>query len=676
MFIEQQVRAQDERAALETVRFLFTDLSRELYFGYDYACGQGSVDSCDCLVFSDQQGRRVKVRRNTTTNRVEQSAKPFDPVLTCEDTDAWVPLTSDSVSVIDFTFNIQEDDGTKQPRVLMTVAASYTLADQSTEKKLQFKTQVTGRIISPNSAILSTFFVDPEADQGSSSVYYFVFGPERGGSGNVCQDNQGNVFCKARCTDPVRPIAAEFTDDGLYVLGSNGLLFFIPEGAVEDALDATGAVGSTEVAYVKSSVIQQQVVRVVGDDGSGDRCFLCANDPRGIVSLHPAGDYLYAVSSNGALFTVDGFLAERHPALMGGISKDTVRDIAIDDDRTLLFYRDSTKNRVLRLFTGSSVISVGDINNSCEEFVYVPGTGSSNRCRQLRPDPDSDNDYIAPKTELEDVLLSALDRLQVISRAGNSGDLQRDLLFLWHRTGGDRKLLAIGNNSGDDKGFFHLRTNDDIAGGGPFVHSRQGGSQRYTSVCKGGEALCSVSDISGSITTLPVNNFTLRDTHVHIRGRPVGVSGSGKLVYFSGFIAGSTAKEIPTYSRDRTPGDTSRVLCGLTVDGDDQVSYLYLSKKHESRDMVALLGESLDTEGGAVVDIYIAEESNAAKDQYGVSADDSDGGELNVVCGSEGPYIERYRLPSTGGPSLDVVRLRGVVLKDTEPANTTEHVDC
>ena len=100
VFIGHQVRVQDERIALETVRFLFSELSRETYFGYDYTCGQTVSGVCRCLIFTDQSSARVKIWYDSTNKQVKRAFKLFDPnPNTCSSADGWVPFTDDAVSV-------------------------------------------------------------------------------------------------------------------------------------------------------------------------------------------------------------------------------------------------------------------------------------------------------------------------------------------------------------------------------------------------------------------------------------------------------------------------------------------------------------------------------------------------------------------------------------------------
>lgn len=690
-FIQQQVRSQNERAALETVRFLFADLSRELYFGSEYTCGSTVKDPCSCLAFTDQLGRRIKTRHieekrdtdgNITGNGyVEQAVRRLDPNSdTCDNqADKWIPFTSDAVSVKNLVFEIESGE---QSRISMNVTAGYRIGTE--DREISFKTRILGRIIEPNDTKLLTFATQSDQEsQNSSSAYYYAFGdPLRDEDGNlvdvdrktivsdpryVCQDSQGGIFCNGFCTNAVTPVAVEFTNDGLYALGNNGLLFFIPTSAINTALDASGAVGTRNPVYVASSSIQSDLERVIGT-GS---CRFCPDAPEAITEIHPAGDYLYALSENGALYVVNDARAER--ILSGGLATNTVIDFDVADDRVLIFFRNANRERILRLYSGSTALSGNDITNPCTEFSYMPGTGSGDRCRQLRPDPIDNGVPVKPDAELTNIQLSLFDQMQVIEQDGD----QNDTVSLWYRSkiGGTQNTLSIGKSS------FAKNRADGVAEGGAFAYGN--GLSVHTSICVNGEevSLCALDDLSDdSITYITVQGDPTLKDHLHFIGYPVGITTDGRLMYFSGVTASSTSTRVPVYNLHGVPNDSRRVLCGtrsqIGYDKEEyQISFSYLSEKHpgSTKNMVALIGKSLNLEGGYRDEIYIIETSTNGKNQYGITSGDNLSGELRIVCGAT-DYVERHRLPvgngpgvTTIGPNLDLLRLRGVELRDVNP---------
>ena len=652
-FIGQQVRVQDERVALETVRFLFSELARETYFGHDYACGKTERGACHCLTFTDQSNARVKIWYDNTKKQVRRAKKLFDPSpKVCSSSDEWVPFTDNAVSVTNLSFELERDT-TKQPRVQAQIDAEYII-DGNT-RQISFKTQITSRILDPSQNILSTF-VSSSENESTSVVHHYAYGPRVDESGQyldengsivanaenaeiVCRSGSGNTFLDSFCEERVRIVATEFTDDGLYVLGDNGLLFFIPQAFIEEALTATGSVRGNSPVYKVSSGVQDAVVRVLGRSGL-NTCRFCANDPRSIVSIHPAGGILYARSYNGALYRVDNNLSTR--IIGGGISKNTVRHIDSDANRVLIYFRNAVGNRTVRLFSGNATISSGDINGNCGEFAYVPSNTTSNRCRQLYPDPDQNNNTNINPSEINSVSFRFLDALQI---ANNT-------VSLWYRDHTGKHTLSIGS------GTTKLKRSDEIASGTFFAYGN--GLSVYTMLCSNGTALCAIDNIfDTTVTTITTGITSLLADHLHFKGSPVAINQDGRLVYFSGVSASDTATVISVFNKNEAANNKQRILCDATVENNQQVVFKHLSNKHPSKSIAAGVGTALIS--GYVDEVYLLEPTSVAKEQYG-------GVELNTVCG-DADHIERYHLPTTSGPAggLDIVRLHGVEFRDKRP---------
>ena len=655
VFIGHQVRAQNERVALETVRFLFAELSRETYFGHDYACGQRVNDVCHCLTFKDQLGKQVKIWYDSTNEQVKRATKLFDPnPNVCGTTDKWVPFTDDSVSIKNLSFEL-ENDPIKQPRVQAKIDAEYTI-DGNTEK-VSFKTQITSRILEPSQNVLNTFVAASESED-AAIIHNLVYGPEVDESGQyldsngnpttrerakiVCRDKAGNTFLdKSLCEESAGIVAIEFTSDGLYILGDNGLLFHIPQTAINDALAATGAVSGRDPVYEESSNIQNATVRVLGKFGGGT-CRFCANDPQGVVSIHPAGGYLYTRSYNGALHRVDNASATR--IMEGGTNKNTVRNIAADGNR--VFYRDEDGDRTARLFSANASVSSNDIVGGCREFRHVPDNTQGNRCRQLHPDPGNG---ITPSeiTGRDGItVFRFLDALQVINNT----------VSLWYRDAAGKHLVSIG------QGSSKLKRSDAVARGGVFAYGN--GLNKYTSICNDGADLCVIDAITDTApTTIAAGGTSPLTDHLHFRNLPIAINKDGRLIYFSGVRQGDTATAISVYHNDAatiTTTNTRRILCDTAIEDNEQVAFKSLSEKHPSREIVAAAGTSLID--GYTDEVYLLEPTTSAKKQY------SDN-ELNTVC-SDKDRVERYHLPTTTGPAggLDLVRLHGLEFREKDPS--------
>ena len=637
-FVGHQVRVQDERAALETVRFLFVDLSREMYFGSEYICGKKVGTDCRCLAFTDQLGRRTKVWYDAANKQVKRAVKPLDPnPNTCGSSDSWVPFTDAAVSITDFVFEIERRT-TKQPRVQIQATAEYMI--DGVVKDVSFKSQVTRRIFEPDESVLSTFVITSERED-AAIIYYFAFGPDPlDPTKTVCRDGSGNVYVDSYCGDVIEPVAAEFTGDGLYILGNNGLLFFISQTAVDTALGATGPVGSAAAVFNLSSVTQGSVVRVLGKSG-GSTCRFCTNDPRGIISIHPAGGYLYAKGRTGTLYKVNDAAAER--VLEGGLSKNTAQHIAAGDSRVLVQYRNSTGSRTLRLFSNGFSVSPGEMTGSCTEFAYVPTNAAGNRCRQIHPDPNISNVTAITPSELTTIPFRFIDALQVINGT----------ISLWYRDTGGKNTLSVGS------GASKLKRSDDIASGGVFAYGN--GLTKYTSVCKSGAYLCAIDSITDTtIDTVAAPTGTTLTDHLHFKDHPVGITNTGKLAYFSGASSTDTAATIAVYNKSGVSGNTQRVLCSTNIVNNQQVTFKHLSDKHPTKELVAAIGESVSALG-PVKELYLLQPTNkTTHTQFSIA-------DLGTLCGL--PHTERYHLPVGKGPSggLDLVRLTGVIFKEVKP---------
>lgn len=634
-FIQYQVVLQDERTRLDSIRFTLSDIARELSFGYDYVCGTGAGSSCSCLAFSDQLGRRVKVRRNSTSNRVEKRVNDLDSNPdTCADTDGWVPLTIDSVSVTDFSFLVDVGDD-RQPRIKikMTVGSG---ADASV-----FQTQVTRRILEPSDDIIEVLSSGGDSP-GLGSTVFFAFNDS-----GVCSDEQGGVYEDALCQRDVGVSAAEFITGGLFVLRDDGLVFFIPQSEINLALGASG--GGSPVT-VSSSSIESDVSRVIGL-GS---CRLCANDPRGIVSLHSVKNAMYARGSNGSLYVlrVSGSRAFGQRILTGGVSANAVKYIDTTPSRILLLFRDANGDYVLRLYSDRDgpVLTSSLLTGSCNAFSGASDLTSPSgtlSCRQLLPDTSPPSVQPASLVTALGNSLSSVDRVQVLGSGIGT------LTFRYRGSGGAR-LFSLWNDGTED------RSGSDIAvGGGLFVQNpsvsdpegASAGVNKFTFPCQSNGSLCKFDAIdSSSATEIALGGDSLL-SHVHLASHPVGLTDNKHLAVFNAVNSDSTSSaylEVPLYDA------SDRVFCGT----GSEITLLHLSRESplSGSDLVALVGDSIKTGRGSgqpTSDIYLLVPNNLGK--------------VKTDCGIS-DIVERHDISGGGvGPNLDVLRLTNVKFIDQSP---------
>ena len=705
-FIQHQVSTQEQRDALATVRFVLADIQRELLFATDYSCNtaaQGSTaveDSennviarrCSCLTFTDQLNRRIKFRHNESNNTVEKSianlnenptrcAAPNDVT----DVDVWVPLSDTSVEVTDLTF-VVETRTTTQNRITISFEAEYEHEGQTETFSIQ--TQVTGRILRPSQTLARQFQIGE--DVGVINQYHhFLFGEDADGL-VVCRDAEQRRYDSSVCEQPHIPVAAEFTEAGLYVLTDTGLVFYVPQATLTEALTVTGTLSGRPPIYVTAADLQPSVERVVGKSTTGS-CRFCQNDPRGIASLYPersgSDDYLYALGHDGALYGTSGdsresdrFRMTRH--LVGGVRLSTIKQLSSDGERSLLLFNDSNSIRKLRLYrTAGRPFSATDFTTSlCTEFQYV----TSRRCRQVWPDPVQDTTVIEPevlRTALSAISLSFIDSLQVINGT----------IHLWYTDEVGRHLISVGAAGRSAKRSLSGTNEESIDGrlvtGGPFVYGS--GRASYTFPCdksnnasEENSALCRVSTPfvanqssfpSADLLALPDDRL---EQHVHFEGEAIGVSGRGRLLYLL-FDSSRSEKvyEVQVYhppGSSVTPTNPQRILCGAqtfndgTGDGatvNQQVSFVHISAPHPTEDMVALVGRTFDSQesaaASAVSEVYLLVPSTRSQHAaYSLLV------ETDRVCGD--PHVERHHLPSGAGlPAFDLIRLGGLVFKDT-----------
>ena len=535
-FIENQASSQDQRNALESVRFMLADISHDVSFGRNYRCDTTNypvldasmnplAGQCRCITFTDQLQRTVKIRYNSTEERVEKSTKLLDrnpgtcaALNDANDLNTWGPVTDSSVAINELKFTL-ESGANRQPQVKVFASAGYVLDGVS--ETISVKTQVTKRTLEPGRSVLSDFRIGVDVPD-LARQHFFIYAPCPAGSTEctagttVCQDESGNVYSATTACDVAhRPVAAEFTEHGLYVLVDNGLVFFIPQSSIDGAngaLSSTGAVTSglvvtTARKIVSASSLQSTVKRVIGTGG----CRLCSSDPSGVLSLHVRRSSASARSHDGSLYQLNtngtAANADRAVRLLNGGSTGTLRQVATDGGvetpgsnffatgrRTLLLFTGSTGVQTLRLLS-RKVLGANDVRNAgCNyEFRHVERATSASHevCRQLVPDPVPGNSAVVEPTDLSTIFnastgipLSFIDRLQVIN----------ETIHLWYADNVGRHLLSIGQGYTKKKRSEGANTLDTmLVTGGPLAFGA--GIVKYTFPCSNGSALCAIDTI-------------------------------------------------------------------------------------------------------------------------------------------------------------------------------------
>ncbi len=719
-FIQSQATSQDRSDALESVRFMLSDIAREVSFGSNYRC-PGSAATCACLIFTDQLNRRVKIQR-AANGVVEKSVKLYDSAPNDCSSGNWAPLTDTSTNITALSFEI-ETDSNKQPRVKISADAEYDY--DGTQQTFSVKTQITKRILEPSQNVASTFRIGSESNIADDSVNFAVF-TERSSSDStvVCKTGDGFELggaAASACERKQSPVAAEFTTKGLYVLTDSRLIFFIPQADIDSALQASGATTDSGTAVYRKfgttsggETIQKKPSRVVGYRG----CKICNDNPNNITSLHQGERYLYARGFNGSVYQVwDGASATIYATrrVTGGVIRNTMSHISTlsqpdGHHRLFTLFRDADGINKLRLYTihssdfGKSYLTNRDILSDsdstaqpCEEFVGIPNSGSA-RCRQLWPD-DSDSTNVAPanlKTALSSISLASIDRLQVLN-ISNTNIAPTDSIHIWYFSGGKKHLLSFKGDRPTGQTEYKLQNRASqsganhpdtlLASGGPFSYSN--GLNTYTFVCDSAGALCNIDPFTLPSTapsaSVGANNKIAlpsgirfldsgRDTtpHLHFNGYPIGVDNKGRLIYFKNTFNSTRFSDNNAYFTAPVYNTTAkRVLCDALPYKNDptdsertrQVAFEYISKKHPSRDIVALVGAVVRDNTTMHEVFLLVPTDKTARVQFGQ--------EDTTVCGRTGSeeYVERFHLDAPTGESglaFDLIRLRGFEFKDTK----------
>lgn len=632
-FIRKQVVSQNERIALNAIRFLMADIAREIYFGNEYTCGDGTDQACTCLVLTDQSHRRIKIRRSGTI--VEKKIQAIDPnpdQCAVVRTGDWVPLTDTAVTIRDLTFTL--DGGNEPSQVKIALEARYIAGGKT--KDVSFQSQVTRRLFDPDTNILGSLVLGGgSTDEGTLS--HFIFD-----DAGDCVDETGTAVQANSCDNANRPIAVEAIDDGLYVLTDNGLIFYISLTALTTALSATGTNTGLET-FVPISSIAAGVRRVVGEGtGTNPTCRACANDPVNIESMHSSGRHLYARSRTGSLYKIRNGVSE---ILINSASgADRVRFVAGANGRLFVLYQ-AGGVRQMRLFSTSNVTGAQLTSGSCPEFEYV---GAKN-CSQLSPDPDTSNTTDVDPAMLLSIPLSFVDRLQF------EGD--GNFAAIWYRGDGPRALI-IGSSATNT-----AERSDEVASGGDIVQAGFTGNEMVF-ICGQGGKLCSISDVNDKTVTsvtAPENILAISK----VTSRVIGITVRGRIIYFDGGFSESP-QPVTVYSISAEP---YRIFCNIIPSRDgsfnQQVSFSQMSKASPGTlDMVALVGSARFQDGSLTNEIYLITERAG-----GLPYRDPD----SLLCGAKN--VERLQLPTPSFPvgnnnrnDLDIFRLTGLEFIDAAPS--------
>ena len=636
-FLQHQVLGQDERNALETISFSIDSISRELYFGYDYTCAKkdtssnnniSGIDVCTCIAFTDQLGRRIKIRANNgIIERISQrsSANPN----TCNDLDSgWVPLSGRSALISYLGFTLRTDLDT-QPQVGIEVFAKYDVGSE--EKEFKTQTQVTRRILETTQNIASTFRVSDISNLLASN-YYVQY--ENG----ICVDETGNVYDNedfSPCEIDLQPITSEFTNRGLFVLLDNGLLAFISQVEIDRIFN------SNNIGSIRSSSFSNNIKIVKADSQNSDGIF-DDDTPKNILEIYSAGNDLIAKSRSGALYKIsvkdDGTPSPKRLFSGDTFTRNNVRLATSYNDSLLVLYRDNQGQNKFRYYNGLPNI----ISSSC--VVLNDYSSVNNGCNELQ-------------TLLSNVSLSLIKGIQITPNS---------LFHIWYTDNSSEKYLAVFS---DGETFSEIE-GDPLPFGYEFTYDTNASSSAHYAVCKNGEKICKYNFIPNESV---VESKTLKSASdgnvivdtVYLQDKIFSILNDGSLVSLPSSISGQRFNEI---NQLRTIIDVdgglpyNSIFCGVQPRGANpfgNVLFQHLSQKHPSRNyfssVVSILedinDDSLSNELFLMSTPSNVDPQNPTKNK-------------NECINEE--FLERYTARSDSKDKVEIIRLYGVKFRIKE----------
>ena len=361
-FIQYQIQGQEERAVLETVRFSIDDISRDIYFGREYSCGtvggetklpnQNGLEFCSCLSFIDQLGRQVKFREYNGSVEKRISLLNLN-VNTCNETEHWIPISSNAVDVDNILFSLPEA-GATQPWVGIEINTNYNIDNQPFT--LKTKSRVTRRILEPEQSIASRFKV-------STDVSKYLFGHYVGyNSSGACVNKSGDEFGEGNfdpCTQKLYPIESYLLDSlDMLVVTDNGLVFIIPEATVSEILK--DYLTSTDGVINANQIINSAKLVQVQNSNSSALLF-DDNTPKNIINIHvDGGNVAYAEGSDGSLFKLTISNSSVTPLrLFPGRTEGGghIEDFTFSGSKKFALFRDDANALQFKIFSGDPVPS-------------------------------------------------------------------------------------------------------------------------------------------------------------------------------------------------------------------------------------------------------------------------------------------------------------------------------
>ena len=629
VFLQFQVDSQDKRTAFESVRFMLSDIQRELYFGYDYnVVSVGGCTNC-CISFRDQLHRHIKFRLNGETDTVEKSIMTLDtnPNQCGNEDGDWVPLTSSFIDVTSLEFEINDDE--KQPQINIRTDAEYEIKDKEDPEEISLHTQITRRVLEPTSERARSFaigsFVTPDP------IYYYEYAKKKDetcpeatpyrNNDNRCVDEDDSsidsveVACYRTggsgdaeeytsegynpCEVPKKLRAVEFSSEGLYVLTENGVVFFIDNTQLNKAFNSTEGRDSSEPPTLRNFVDPSSITvqRVLGKDGDEN------NRPTSIVSIYadPGTSDAYAISSDKAIFKMqesgDEVIGEK-------ILDQGIQMIGIDGNDSAFYFFNNDGKKILHYYNNESPDD--DLASASCDTISLTDAIASDDCSTIIP-PTETGDGYDPPLHLKE--RSRIDGLQVLD----------GMLFVWY-TRNDPNAFNIqkifirdeSSNSSEE-----VERTNDITSLHADKHKFIELGSTLAFICNGRKHLCSVDSDSvtsavrrrpeqcsgmGCVDNVLDKNITTisalsSDTAILLTDDgTLGMAKKGNAHTFSSIDIDEYVYRPNRTEAEKGAGKTLQVLCDTTPFNDNQQANFYYVTSQPSlvggKKVLALLGKS------------------------------------------------------------------------------------
>ena len=585
-FLQHQTLAQQKRNVLNSIKFAIEDISRDLYFGREYRCGNFSTlvssssppvttNVCDCIVFTDQLNRRTKIKVINVSNDgpgvINKRVSRIDTDNSCAAIEGWVPISSSVVDISYLTFDIQQDPG-KQPNVKVGLSANYEIDKE--KQTFTTKSQITRRILEPTQTAASQFLVGTSSSFIQANEYYSKIG------GSTCKNNEdppkivNDIFCGATH----HPLKVNSVNGGYLLLASNGLVYrYSGRRPYSFKID-----GSSKGIF--DDEIPKNIVDIFGTTLGAKRFFTGSDG-----SLYKVKIVKNGVES-GIIFNADTHIGSER-ILAGGGNANSISKLEFSNGLVFIRYRDEDGVNAFIVTTDNYLDRIFNKPNTCASIQnQTINISRAQDCFILEGVATLNPPYSKTLKIIKNIPASSV-REVFATRSVTGTPGNRDLHFLYTKNNENRHLTLIpGFNNPEDfeltderllnatKPFhnFYITANGDRLSGNGVLF-----------ICKSDRSsICIYSIRNRSIYEYRTGQTNIIDlSYFKIGNRifPIFINGNGNLY----ILDSEGAKKILKLEFDLTPqtdeDDAFKGFCGIEPNEDniDSVSLLEITENND-----------------------------------------------------------------------------------------------